>query len=286
MKPVPFAYEAPETIDEALALLAEHGDDGTVLAGGQSLVPMLNLRLVRPRVLVDVNRLPGLDGVIAQPDGGLRLGALARAAAVERDPAVAAGWPGLREGLRYSGHPQIRNRGTIGGNVAHADPASELPAVLVALDGVITLRSREGARDVAAADFFLGPYTTARRPGELLTEIRLAPSPHVSAFREFARREGDFALVGIFAGVDTEDGRVTSARIALCGASPAPVRAAEAEQALVGRQLGKAVIAEAAEAAAAAVEPWDDLNGPAEYRRDLTRTLARRTLSSLAQLAA
>ena len=284
MKPVAFAYEAPETIDEALALLAEHGDEATVMAGGQSLVPMLNLRLVRPRLIVDVNGLPGLGG-LSVDDGDLRLGALARAAAVERDAAVAAGWPGLREALQYSGHPQIRNRGTVGGNVAHADPASELPAVLLALDGVVTLRSREGERDVSARDFVLGPYTTARRRDELLTEIRLGPAPRLSAFREVARRHGDFALVGVFAGVDTNDGVVAEARISLCGASPAPVRAVEAERALVGRPLDAAAIANAAEAAAAAVEPWDDLNGPAEYRRDLAFTLTRRTLAELARAA-
>lgn len=285
MKPVPFAYEAPETIDEALALLAEHGEDATVLAGGQSLVPMLNLRLVRPTVVVDVNRLPGLDGIVLD-GGGLRLGALARTAAVELDPTVSSWCPALHEALEHSGHPQIRNRGTVGGNVAHADPASELPAVLIALDGVVTLRSAAGTRELAAPDFLAGPYTTARRSDELVTEIRLAAPPRVSTFAEIARRDGDFALVGVFAAVDTDDGRVSSARIALCGASPAAVRALEAEQALTGRALDEPAIGDAAAAAAAAVEPWDDLNGPAEYRRHLARTLTARALTALALAAA
>ncbi|HKP17003.1 MAG TPA: xanthine dehydrogenase family protein subunit M [Gaiellaceae bacterium] len=281
MKPVAFAYRAPETLEETLALLEQHGDEATVLAGGQSLVPLLNLRIARPRVVVDVNRVAGLGGFEAG-GGALRLGALVRTAAVERDPGVAAGWPGLREAIRHSGHPQIRNRSTVGGSVAHADPASELPAVLVALEATVTLRSTAGARELAAADFFVGPFTTARRPDELVTEVRVGARPGASAFREVARRHGDFALVGVYAGVDLDDGSVGAARIALCGASPVPLRAVDAEHALAGRPLDERAIDDAAEAAAAAVDPWDDLNGPAEYRRDLARVLTRRTLSALA----
>jgi carbon-monoxide dehydrogenase medium subunit len=243
---------------------------------------MLNFRLVRPTLVVDVNRVAGLEALEAAADGSLRLGALVRAAKAERSPDVAARWPGLRQALEHSGHPQIRNRGTVGGNVAHADPASELPAVLVALDGAVTLRSPAGEREVPASEFVVGPYTTARRSDELLTELRLGPEPARSTFREVSRRHGDFAVVGIFAGVDVEGDTVGRARIALCGASPTPVRAVEAERALEGRSLDAAATGDAAEAAAAACDPWDDLNGPAEYRRDLARTLVRRALASLA----
>lgn len=283
MKPVAFAYEAPETIDEALTLLAEHAEDATVLAGGQSLVPMLNFRLVRPQVIIDINRLPGLDGLQVDADGGLSLGALVRTAVVERDPAVISRWAGLRQALERAGHPQIRNRSTVGGSVAHADPASELPAALVALDGVVTLRSREGEREVPASTFFLGPYTTACRLDELVTKVRMAPPPRVSTFREVSRRHGDFALVGVFAGLDIAEGRVVRACISLCGASPVPVRASETEQSLIGSELNDQVIAEAAATAADRTEPWDDLNGPAEYRRELARTLVRRALSTLVE---
>jgi carbon-monoxide dehydrogenase medium subunit len=265
LKPAPFSYEAPSTLEEALALLAERGDEATVLAGGQSLVPMLNFRLVRPAVVVDVNRLPGLDAV--EP---LRLGALARTATVERSPAT---HPGLREALEFSGHPQIRNRSTVGGSLAHADPASELPAVVVALDGEVVLRSRAGERIVAASDFFLGPYTTARTREELVTEVRLAAAPARSAFREVARRHGDFALVGAYAAL--VDGR---ARVALCGASPAPVRAGRVEQALAQG----ASVADAARLAAEEVEPWDDVHGTADYRRALATVVVRRALEAVA----
>ena len=281
MKPAPFAYEAPATIEEALALLVEHGDEAAVLAGGQSLVPMLNFRLARPRVLVDVNGLSGLDGVSAE-DGVLRLGALTRTAAVERHPDVAARWPGVRQALEQVGHPQIRNRGTVGGSVAHADPAAELPAVLVALDGEVVLRSLDGSRVVPAGDFFLGPFTTVRRSNELVTEVRLKTPPRKSTFLEFARRHGDFALVGAFVAVDVEAGRVERARIGLCGASPAPVRARRAEGALGGRALDGEAIADAAQAASEEVDPWDDLHGPAEYRRHLAAVAVRRALTALA----
>jgi carbon-monoxide dehydrogenase medium subunit len=281
LKPIAFDYEAPETVDEALALLAEHGDEATVLAGGQSLVPMLNFRLVRPRLVVDLNRVSALDDLAPEDDGALRLGALVRTAALEAHAGTAA-WSGLRKALEHSGHPQIRNRGTVGGNVAHADPASELTAVLVALDGVVTLRSVAAERAVPAEQFLLGPYSTARRADELVTSIRLGPPPERSTFSELARRHGDFALVGVYAGVDVAEGIVAGACLALCGASPSPVRAREAERVLEGRRLESGVIAEAADAAAAACDPWDDLNGPAEYRRDVARTLVRRVLASLA----
>jgi CO/xanthine dehydrogenase FAD-binding subunit len=260
VKPPRFEYAAPGSVDEALALL---GEDATVLAGGQSLVPMLNLRLAQPELVVDVNGLEELDYVRAE-DGALRIGALTRQVTLERSEPAAVGWPLLRKAVRLVGHPQIRTRGTVGGSVAHADPAAELPAALIALRARVHLRSAAGARAVDASEFFLGPLYTAREPDELLVEIEVPEQPEGAGagFAEQARTHGDFATAGA-AAVVAPGGY---AGIALFGAGPAPARAEAAERALADG-------AAPPEAAALAAEGIED-----EHRRALCTELARRAI--------
>ncbi len=269
MKPAPFAYHAVETVEEAIAMLAELGGEARVLAGGQSLVPMLNLRLARPSALVDVGRVAALSGISA--NGALRLGATTRQVDALHSPLVAERAPLLSDALHHVGHPATRSRGTLGGSIAHADPAAELPAVLLALDGEAIVRSLEGERAIAAASLFLGPFTTALDDGELLTELRL-PAPPAGArhgFAEIARRRGDFALAG--AAVVVAAG---SARVALFGVAPAAFRAEAAERALAQGAGAE----EVAELAAAATEPADDPHAPAAYRTKAARVATLRAL--------
>jgi CO/xanthine dehydrogenase FAD-binding subunit len=260
VKPAPFEYRAPTSVDEALGLL---GLDSTVLAGGQSLLPLLNLRLARPEVVVDINGLAELDH-IRDEDGRLRIGAMTRQAALERSELVRQRWPLLHKAVRLVGHTQIRSRGTVGGSVSHADPAAELPAALIALDARFELRSAEGGRWVAASDFFLGPLYTVREPDELLVEIEVPAQPEGAGtgFAEHARTHGDFATAGA-AAVVAPGGHT---RIALLGAGPVPARAEEGERAL-------AEGANAREAAAAATAEVEN-----DYRRALCGELARRAI--------
>jgi CO/xanthine dehydrogenase FAD-binding subunit len=259
VKPAAFDYRAPTSLEDALPLL---GDDSTVLAGGQSLVPLLNLRLARPEVVIDVNGIAELDYIHAD-DGPLRIGALTRQAALERSELVARGWPLLSKAVRHVGHPQIRSRGTVGGSIAHADPAAELPAVLVALGARLHLRTSTGARAIEASAFFLGPLYTVRRPDELLVEIEVPVQPEGagSGFAEHARTHGDFATAGAAAVVAPG-----YAGIALFGAGPVPARAEAAERALAGE-------ASPSEAAALAAQEVED-----EHRRALCTELARRAI--------
>lgn len=278
MKPPPFAYVAPRTLAETLEHLAAAGDDAKVLAGGQSLVPMLNLRLARPALIVDINRVAGLDRLVTE-NGRLRVGALVRQRGLERWAAREV--PLLAAGLRLVGHVAIRNRGTVAGSIAHADPASELPALLLCLDGTVVAESRRGRREIAAAALFQGPLVTALAADELITETRFE-LPGAGAgwgFHEVARRHGDFALVGVAAVIAREGGRVARARVAVFGAAPTTVRAEAAEHALVGREPTPKQIAEAAEAGAAALAPVDDLHASAGYRRRVARTLLERALT-------
>ena len=283
MKPAPFEYDAPTKLEEALALLARHGEDARVLAGGQSLVPLLNFRLARPARLIDVNRVAGLGG-LRRRDGVLRIGALTRAAALERSRVVSLHWPLLREAVRLSGHPQIRSRGTVGGSVAHADPASELPAVLTALDARFHLRSARGARTLRAEELFLGFLSTALEPDELLVEIEVPPLPPRTgtAIVEHARTHGDFAVGGAAAVLTIgPPGRCERAAIVLLAAGPAPRRAAAAEASLEGRPANAKNLREAAGLAAAEVEaPFDR-----EFRRALACELAERALTKAAARA-
>jgi carbon-monoxide dehydrogenase medium subunit len=283
MKPALFSYRDPRTLEEALELLAEHGDEASLLAGGQSLVPLLNLRLARPSILIDVNRIPGLDGIEVREDR-LRVGALVRAAALERHPDVASALPVVREALRYVAHPQIRNRTTIGGNLAHADPAAELPAIVAALDGTVTLVSRGGQREVSWRDFFRGMLTTARRPDEMLAWVELPRPPGLRlTFLEVARRHGDFALAGACVGLSAETGTVADARIALIGVGGTPVRVPAAEESLIGGPLDTEGLREMEARVRDAAEPIGDVHASADYRRALVAVLARRGAAKLAE---
>jgi len=225
VKPAPFDYAAPETLEEALDLLAE--EDAKALAGGQSLVPLLNFRFARPRLVVDLNGLAGLDGIRVE-NGTLFLGALVRQAALERSAAVAEQWPLLRQAIRFVGHAQTRTRGTVGGSVAHADPAAELPCVLATLGARFHVRSRRGARVLTAGELFVGPLFTSLEPDELLVEIEVPASPANarSAFVEFARTHGDFALAGVALLESAEE-----TRIGLLGIAPTPLVVASLDEA-------------------------------------------------------
>ncbi len=287
MKPPRFEYFAPRALDEALTLLAGHGDRAKVLAGGQSLIPLLNFRLANPEALVDINRLGDLAYIRANGDG-LAIGALTRQHAVERSETVRARAPILAEACRFIGHLPIRHRGTIGGSLAHADPASELPAVMVALEAQLTLAREQARRTVAADQFFVGPLSTAIAPGELLVEVRVPSLPRRTggAFVEMARRAGDFALVGVAALITLDgSGRCERARIALCGVGPTPVRARAAEDALVGGVPSGAALDEAAGRAAAATSPPSDVHGSADFRRKLARHFTREAIRMAAERA-
>ena len=288
MKPPRFDYLAPRSLDEALDLLARHGEQARVLAGGQSLVPLLNFRLVRPGCLVDLNDVPGLAGIRVD-DGRLVIGAMTRQRAVEMSTLVRERCPLLAEAMPQIGHVQIRNRGTVGGSLAHADPAGELPAVVAALGGELVLRSARGQRVLGPAQFFVGYLTTAAAPDELLVEARVpvAPPRTGSAFLEVSRRHGDFALVGVAATVTVDAGGVcTAAAVALTGVGPTPVVAREAARALVGVEPGPPAFEEAARRVAGSVEPDSDLHASSEYRRHLAGVLTRRALERAAGRAA
>ena len=279
MKPPRFDYRAPESLDEALDLLADSGPDARILAGGQSLVPVLNFRLARPRVLIDINRVPGIAGI---EDAGDRLilGAMTRQREIEVSGAVARAAPLLHQATRHVAHLPIRTRGTIGGSMANADPAAEDPAVAAALGATMVCRSRRGERRIAAAGFFVDVLTTALEPDEMLiaVEIPKIPDGAGAAFAEISRRDGDFALAGVAAQVALSDGRVSDARISACGVNPAPVRFREAEEILLDSACEKAAIEAAAEAVAAACDPHGDVHASAAYRRQLAEAMARRAL--------
>jgi CO/xanthine dehydrogenase FAD-binding subunit len=287
MKPPPFEYEDPRTVDETLALLAEHGEDAKILAGGQSLVPLLNFRLARPERLIDVNNVTELDHL--RIDGGvLRIGALLRHSALERSEEAAAAVPLLREAVRLVGHAQIRNRGTVGGSIAHADPAAELPAAMAALDARFRVRSKRGERLLGAEELFVTHLTTSLEPDELLTEIEVPiPQPGTGfAFVEFARRHGDFALGGAAVLIRLEgDAICRCASVALLAAAPTPVRARAAEEFLEGRRLDEETAREAAALAVEDVHPTGDIHGSSEYRQGLIEALTRRALGAAAERA-
>ena len=282
MKPAPFIYQAPETIEEAVGLLVEYGEPAKILAGGQSLVPMQNLRLARPEVVIDINRIRSHDYVEVD-DATLRVGALARHATVETAVQV----PGPLRGLltevgRRVGHLPIRLRGTFCGSLAHADPAAEWCALLTALDGVVIAQGPHGVREIPADDFFRTAFTTFLAPDEMIVEAQL---PILAADWQYgtsflSRRAGDFSIVLVIAMLRVLDGRITAARIALGGVADRPIRATTAEEALIGREPQLSLVKEAARAAAASVEPMDDLQGSSEYRRHLVEVLVGRALAT------
>jgi len=279
VKPAAFEYHTPRTVDEAVALLARYGEEGKVLAGGQSLVPLMNMRLARPANIIDINRIDAL-AYLRRERGVLRLGALTRQRAAERSPIIAQHCPILRDALRLVGHAQIRNRGTVGGSIAHADPAGELTAILLALDGEVTVRGPKRTRVIAAADLFVTYLTTSLDPHELLIEVRFPLPPEGAgwSWMEIARRHGDFALAGVGVVLAVRRGRIAEARIGLTGVGPTPVRAAQAERGLVGQPPSTALWAEAAEAVRGAVEPDGDIHASAEYRKHVAGVLTLRAL--------
>lgn len=284
MKLPPFSYEAPTGLDEALGLLAEHGDEAKVLAGGQSLIPLLALRLARPSVLVDLNGVSGL-AVIAEQPGAVRMGAMVRERAAERSAAVQQAIPLLAEALPLIGHDAIRTRGTIGGSLAHADPAGELPAVALALDATFLVASQaRGERTITAADWFQGYFTTALEPDEILLDVTFpAARPETgTAFLEVSRRHGDFAMVGVAAAVTVEAGAITDARIALSGMADTPVRATAAEAGLSGAAPTLEAFTAAGQAAVDGLTPPADLHGTSAYRSQVGAVLVRRALTQAA----
>jgi aerobic carbon-monoxide dehydrogenase medium subunit len=281
VKPPPFDYRAPDTVDEALTLLAEFGDESKPLAGGQSLIPLLNFRLARPSVLVDLNRIASLQGVTPTADGGVRIGAMTRQRTVERNELIAQRAALVIEAMQYVAHPQIRNRGTFGGSLAHAEPAAELPAVMLTLGARIHLRSTKGERWIASDDFFTGLFSTSLETGELLTEVEIPPLPPRTgfAFEEVARRHGDFALLGVAVVLTVDAGGLCrEARITLVNPGAGAERMVRAAQSLIGKQPNAAVAAEAGEIAAADLTATADIHASPTYRRQLARVLTRRAV--------
>ncbi|WP_038037693.1 FAD binding domain-containing protein [Thermorudis peleae] len=287
MKPAAFSYFAPRDLDEALHLLAHHAPDAKPLAGGQSLVPMMNFRLAQPRVLIDLNRVAALS-FVNDANGVLVLGAMLRQAAAERDHRLSAAVPLLADALPLVGHETIRHRGTIGGTLAHADPAAEIPAVALALGAELVVRSTRGERVISADQFFLGPLMTALEPDEMLIAVRIPRMPpHTgTAFLELSRRHGDFAIVGVAAQVTLDESeRIVQAALALCGVGPTPVRARQAEAALAGAEPTDEQFRAAGALAAQEIDPASDIHASADYRRRIAAVLVRRALSQAAQRA-
>src|SRR5580704_1385661 len=284
MKLPSFAYACPATLSEAVALLAAHDGEAKPLAGGQSLMPMMAFRLALPSLLVDLRKIPDLKQIQVSDDG-VRLGSMVRWRDIEDDVHLAKAHPLLLAAIAHVAHYQIRNRGTVGGSVAHADPAAEMPGVAIACEAEITAVGKGGNRIIKAADFFLGALTTALEPDEIITEIRLPPWPagRRFAFQEFAQRRGDFAMSGVALYYDPDaDGRVGNAHVGVIGVADRPQRLATVEAILNGRTISDATLAAAAEAASAAVDPHDDIHASAAYRRSLTGTLVERALRSAA----
>ncbi len=282
MKPPAFEYHRPDSLHDALALLGEH-PGAKPLAGGQSLIPAMNFRLAEPDVLIDLNALEELTGIDETADGGLRIGAMTRHSAVELSAVVAVRAPLLAAAMPFIAHCQIRNRGTIGGSLAHADPAAELPAVMVALEARLVLQSTRGERVVPAAEFFTGLFATALTEGELITAIEIpAPPPRTgTAFLELARRHGDYALVGVTAVVTLDlASRVAGARIVLFSVGEGPVRATHVEQALAGTAGDAGTVQAAAEAVQRDIDPPSDIHASSAYRRQLASVLTRRALAA------
>jgi len=279
VKPAPFDYLAPATIEEACAYLAQAGGGATVLAGGQTLLPLLALRMSQPFILVDINRIAALKGV-SRAEGGTRIGPIMRQSEVIADPTLTSVLPVLVTATRHVGHHQTRNRGTIGGSIALGEPAAELPATAVALGASVEVRSTRGIRRVGAENLYLGPYATALEFDELITAIHFPdwPAGTISLFRKVAMRPGDFALVGLIGAVTVQEGRIAQAGIAWFGMGPTPIRARQAEAALIGQPVAGLDVSGLAELAIADTAPFDDHHATAEYRRTVGRRIFARTL--------
>jgi carbon-monoxide dehydrogenase medium subunit len=288
MKPPPFDHVAPRSVQEAVSLLERHGEGARILAGGQSLVPLLNMRLARPSVLIDLNRVSELD-YIREEDGEIAIGAMTRKRTVEWSEIVRLRQPLLRAATLLVAHPQIRTRGTVGGSLAHADPAAEYPAVAVATDARLRVAGPTGERTIAARDFFVSYLTTALGPREVLTEVRFPSlgSDTGWSVQEVSRRHGDFAMVGAVATASLDRrGRISRARVVLFGVGATPVQARRAEEVLTGAAPGRKLLEEAARRATEEIEePLSDLHASAEYRRHLAGVLTRRALLEAAARA-
>ena len=287
MKPASFDYYAPSTIDEACQLLADAGGGAQVLAGGQTLMPLLALRMSQPFILVDINRIDALKGV-ASADGVTRIGPITRQNDGIADATLNRMQPLLVTALKHVGHHQTRNRGTIGGSIALGEPAAELPATAVALGATVEVRSTRGTRRIDATDLYLGPYATALEPDELLTSIQVPewPAGTVSLFREITQRPGDFALVGLTGALAVQEGRITRASIAWFGMGPTPMKARQVESALVGQSIDRLDARALADLAIDDTSPFDDQHATAEYRRTVGRRVFARALSETFDLRA
>jgi CO/xanthine dehydrogenase FAD-binding subunit len=288
MKPAPFKYIATTSLEHALSLKAEHGDDAKFLAGGQSLMPAMNFRLARPAVIIDINGIGDIAGI--RPSGtAMRVGPLTRYRTLQRDAAFAGTFPLIREALPHIAHPQIRNRGTIGGNLSHADPASELPAIVVALNARFRLQAANRERWVEASQFFVGALTTDLQPDEILAEIELPlPRPRTGAcFMEIARRRGDFAIVGLAATMTLgERDQCTDVRLVFCGAGETPIDAsATAAKSLTGHAPAEAAILEVASAVQTMIDPAGSVHASADYQRHISGVLTERALATAHQRA-
>lgn len=281
MKPAPFKYLRASSIEETIGLLGEYDGGARILAGGQSLVPLLNMRLLQPDAVVDVNRVDGLSE-ISEEEGQVRVGALTRYCAVEWSPVIGTRLPLLAEVVRHIGDRQVRSRGTVGGSLAHADPTGEMPLAALALDATIVVHGPDVTREVAASDFFEGPYATVLAPAEMITEVRFPARRTVSAFAEHARRHGDFCVVSVAAvGEPNGNGGWKSIRLALGGVSTRPFVATAASELLNGTTLDPDVVAAAGAAAAEAAEPTDDIRASADYRLHLIPIYVRRVIEEL-----
>jgi carbon-monoxide dehydrogenase medium subunit len=285
MLPPPFDYVAPRSLDEVLDLLAEHGDEAKVLAGGQSLIPVLKLRLGEPALLVDINRLDGL-GDIAEDGGGLRVGALVRHRDAERSALLRQRYPTMAAAAPQVSDPLVRNLGTVCGSLAHADPAGDWGAVMLAMDAELAVRSRGGSRTIAARDFFDGPFTTTLRPDELLVEVRVPTRARTGgAYLKLERKVGDFATAAVAVRVTMSDGRIGDAGIGLTAVGPSNLAATTAEAALAGAEPSDEAFREAAELAAEAASPSADTRGSAEYKRNIIRVFTERGLHQSVAMA-
>ena len=287
MKPAPFEYDDPRSVDETISLLAKYGDECKVLAGGQSLVPLMNFRLARPGRLIDINGVEAL-GRIKVDNGRLLLGAMVRHAQVEHSNDIAARWSLLHEAIAWVGHSQIRNRGTVGGSVAHADPAAELPCAFAALDARFHVLSKRGPRVLRWDQVFVSEFTTSLAPDELLTAVEVPPQDPSAgvAFVEYARRHGDFALGGAAVSITlARNGTCADVAIALLSAGSRPVRAEEAERRLKGSRADEEDIRQASAAAVHGLHPTSDLHGSSEYRVKLLQVMTERALTKAAQRA-
>ena len=286
MYPATFDYSAPDTLEQALEILGQHGDDAKVLAGGQSLIPLLKLRFASPAALVDINRIAGLD-TLAEDGGALRIGALVRHKTCERSELLRARWPVLADTAPQVSDPIVRNLGTVCGSVAHADPQGDWGSALLAAGAEVVARSAQGERTLPLSSFFQGPFTTVLEPTEIVTEVRVPdPGPRSGgAYLKLERKVGDFATVAVGVQLSLDDGKVSRAGIALTGVGPTNVQATEAEQALVGNELDDETIRAAAELAAKAAEPQSDHRGSVEYKRNVVRVFVERALRKAAEAA-